>query len=834
MYRLILHIILHTMLVRLYASPAPPMLIRSGRLTTDLDGGGHSITNVEDIITASGKSLEAALPADGRAQSAQRIQISDYAWITLIGATGVLYYVESGQTNMQYFATHADGPFWITASNDIWQAIAAIEAASLTLTAQGGFQAGSSASTTHGAAIGNAATSTTGSASGWLARAQEGGAAGESAETDAGASIGANAQSIHGSSTGYDARTIDGSSSGSGSRSTYGGSAGAGAETTTGGSIGQGALGAAGFSGGAYARAALYGIVPIDAVQLGTGTNETPFSFKVYDYFMMLPDGSIPLARTPSLLQTNENRQIDWTLADLRLSPATQTNQPVTKSQLDDVASAIPGAGVIQAIEAGVGIEITGGTGPTTTVSIAGGTLDPYALKTVIITQIWDNAQYPEALKRTGDDGGGLTNLSGTAIQSKTISSNQIDQATDSAYRAGGSGGGDYYATTGGVVNGSVYADQFYHPRVTTYPEQTTITTNEQVMVITTNEPIAVVYTNAPEISVTAAGSVGLDAVGTYYQIPSGDEYLRFQQAGGDFELKWNAGAYALVSGATEYWKDSGDMGSTGYALFGTYESEELTVSLGTANIRVNIQPDEDAQTVSPVIGGLYSLVDYLDGAYGAHGFTKNGTHYLRGWDAGEVQYVVGDDDVPGPWPMWSRTSGGMHQGELYGTYEPDSYYGDGADGVITISEYIPIATNYVPSYTTNWVDSFTTNYYPSYSTTNWISAVSDPWSASVLVEAINGTATVTRASTRQVYSVLTSPTVVEFDTTTFASNGSASVEWSIFRGTNSVSPGLGVDTNAWAALGGLATDRFESLVFKKPFGATEFSVQRVYWVEQQ
>ena len=115
--------------------------------------------------------------------------------------------------------------------------------------ANSGFSAGNGATATYGGAIGNGATATIGGAVGASATATYGGAVGASATAG------------------------------------YGGAIGAYATATIGGAIGAYATAEDGFSGGWKAQVGKdsdgnY----IDAIQLGTGTNNTPKTLQVYNY----------------------------------------------------------------------------------------------------------------------------------------------------------------------------------------------------------------------------------------------------------------------------------------------------------------------------------------------------------------------------------------------------------------------------------------------------------------------------------------------------------------------------------------------------------------------
>lgn len=66
---------------------------------------------------------------------------------------------------------------------------------------------------------------------------------------------------------------------------------------TKGGAIGNGTITGDGFAGGNGAKTIDTNENPIDAIQLGTGTNSTPKSLQVYNYQLMGADGNIPLER---------------------------------------------------------------------------------------------------------------------------------------------------------------------------------------------------------------------------------------------------------------------------------------------------------------------------------------------------------------------------------------------------------------------------------------------------------------------------------------------------------------------------------------------------------
>lgn len=98
----------------------------------------------------------------------------------------------------------------------------------------------------------------------------------------------------------------------------YGGAAvGSGAEATSGGAVGYGACAGPGFSGGATATVTRdENGDPIDAIQLGTGTNTNEKTLQVYDYQLMDADGNIPaerLANAKGKIYTCEIASDDFT-----------------------------------------------------------------------------------------------------------------------------------------------------------------------------------------------------------------------------------------------------------------------------------------------------------------------------------------------------------------------------------------------------------------------------------------------------------------------------------------------------------------------------------------
>ena len=100
-----------------------------------------------------------------------------------------------------------------------------------------------------------------------------------------GFSAGDGAHAVYGGAVGINATAASGGAVGSDTSVDSGGAVGSAASATTGGAVGHGARAGYGFSGGYNARAETdsngnY----IDAIQLGTGTNNTPKTLQVYNY----------------------------------------------------------------------------------------------------------------------------------------------------------------------------------------------------------------------------------------------------------------------------------------------------------------------------------------------------------------------------------------------------------------------------------------------------------------------------------------------------------------------------------------------------------------------
>ena len=128
---------------------------------------------------------------------------------------------------------------------------------------------GNSAGANHGFAGGNAANATNGGAIGDNAKAGEGGAVGDYSETTGGFAGGSGAASDSGAAIGMDSSALDG------------------------GAVGFESVTGDGFSGGSEAKTIDAEGQPIDAIQLGMGTNNTAKTMQVYNKRIVEADGSL-------------------------------------------------------------------------------------------------------------------------------------------------------------------------------------------------------------------------------------------------------------------------------------------------------------------------------------------------------------------------------------------------------------------------------------------------------------------------------------------------------------------------------------------------------------
>lgn len=136
-----------------------------------------------------------------------------------------------------------------------------------------------------GFSAGEGATANNGGAIGWHATTTSGGAVGSGATADTGGAIGVGATAGSGGAVGNYATATTGGAIGESASATGGGAIGNSAKATDGGAIGWHAKAGNGFSGGYNARVDTDSDGnAIDAIQLGTGTNNTPKTLQVYDH----------------------------------------------------------------------------------------------------------------------------------------------------------------------------------------------------------------------------------------------------------------------------------------------------------------------------------------------------------------------------------------------------------------------------------------------------------------------------------------------------------------------------------------------------------------------
>lgn len=161
-----------------------------------------------------------------------------------------------------------------------------------------GGSVGNNAHSSAGGAVGYAAIATTGGAVGQGAHSEDGGAMGYWAQAKSGGAIGADAAADTGGAVGRKAWTGDGGAAGYlAYAANGGGSVGKNANSDAGGAVGANAKAGAGFAGGSGAKAVNSSNNGIDAIQLGTGTNNTPKTLQVYGHQLLDASGKIPDAR---------------------------------------------------------------------------------------------------------------------------------------------------------------------------------------------------------------------------------------------------------------------------------------------------------------------------------------------------------------------------------------------------------------------------------------------------------------------------------------------------------------------------------------------------------
>ena len=137
-----------------------------------------------------------------------------------------------------------------------------------------------------------------------------GGFAGGNAHANAGGAIGSGAYTTDGASIGYGALSSNGIAAGSNAYSDNGAALGNGAKVFNGGAVGNNAMSGDGFAGGKDAKCLNSAIQGIDAIQLGTGTNNTERTLQIYDYQLLDSAGNIPSERIPQLNNKSDKTSI--------------------------------------------------------------------------------------------------------------------------------------------------------------------------------------------------------------------------------------------------------------------------------------------------------------------------------------------------------------------------------------------------------------------------------------------------------------------------------------------------------------------------------------------
>ncbi len=121
--------------------------------------------------------------------------------------------------------------------------------------------------------------------------------------TDGGFIGGDGASASMGAAIGQSALTGNGGAVGSFANAQIGFAGGAASYATSGAAVGYGATASAGFAGGNNAKTVDSDNTPIDAIQLGEGTNPAPKTLQVYGYQLMDANGNIPSARLGNVLK---------------------------------------------------------------------------------------------------------------------------------------------------------------------------------------------------------------------------------------------------------------------------------------------------------------------------------------------------------------------------------------------------------------------------------------------------------------------------------------------------------------------------------------------------
>ena len=267
------------------------------------DGTWSSITqsDVTDLVSDLESKADKQTPGGGFAAGNNASAISggavgDGAYAYSGGAVGDGAYAGYGGAVGSGASTTEGGAVGYGASTEGGGAVGRETSSTL------GGAVGQGASTTYGGAVGGGASSGGGGAVGQDTTTDGGGAVGYNATSEGGGAVGFKASAALGGTVGQEASALNGGAVGFKASASGGGAVGSGASTTVGGAVGQDAISGNGFAGGNAAKTVSSTDEPIDAVQLGTGTNSTAKTLQVYEYQLMDSTGNIPLDRIQSAL----------------------------------------------------------------------------------------------------------------------------------------------------------------------------------------------------------------------------------------------------------------------------------------------------------------------------------------------------------------------------------------------------------------------------------------------------------------------------------------------------------------------------------------------------
>ncbi len=230
------------------------------------------------------------------------------------------------------------------------------------------------------------------------------------------------------------------------------------------------------------------------------------------------------------------------------------------------------------------------------------------------------------------------------------------------------------YATTGGVVSGTVYAESLWQ-RGGYWHVQTNFS-----------------------IEVTASGAEGAAYTGRYYQAGAhaGSIYFRQDPMLGDAYLSATLGYdYAIrdsVDGAAVYASDDPAPANKFEADYGFGALTAVAIEPGAIIIRV----DADADAVST--GAIAGVYKYLQGvAFFSLPGSGTGGEPVLGFNSLESAFSYYTDSGP-PWAEWRKAD---DQHKIIGEYSPVTDLGEGylvATGLVTVSSPTD------PAVVSNWV----------------------------------------------------------------------------------------------------------------------------------